>query len=93
MLALEATAPPNPIWAGHGSCCSTPTASENVGVGEGGSHDWGPWSLLVATGIEESLEQRECGTCGRDQIEASDCLAAQPLRLAVTAPEFAAVSL
>lgn len=49
--------------------------------------------MLVATGIEESLEQRECGTCGRDQIEASDCLAAQPLRLAVTAPEFAAVSL
>lgn len=88
MATLEAVAPRPPIRAGDRLLVATSPA-----VRDRASHDWGPWSPLVHTGVEESLEQRVCGACGHEQITASDCLRVWPRRPgAVSAARPAAVA-
>ena len=54
--------------AGPGGVGGAPSGSGR------GQHDWTDWALVVDTGVDEDVSERNCRSCGTEQVAPTESL-------------------
>ena len=54
--------------AGPGGVGGAPSGSGR------GQHDWTDWTPITDPGVDEDLSERNCRSCGAEQVATTECL-------------------